>query len=933
MQGTILWANAQTEKLFHYAHTELVGKPVETLLPEYLRETHARYHRACQKAPQSRSMGKWDEVLARTKEGTEIPVEISLSPWRTSAGPLTLLSVKEISAQRRAEHLWASHLEAFPEPIFSLDEEGRFTQANPAMCELLGYGREELLSKKLQDLVRPREREIVTKALDAGSQGKNIGPIELTFLTKNGRRLPLEVQGRALKRGGRMAGALCYAKDLTKRIRAEAKLAHQERFQAQALTLAERLSPLLDEGDILEALAEEIGELFAVSFIHFWKLDVEKKALLLRLKVEAIPSGLSLGHEVPLDDPQAAIARVARSGRGEVHRHIPQAPEDKVNHRLARTSRLQSAIVVPLSIEETTLGVLILGDQKDPERFSEADLVEAQVMAHQATSALHRARLYEELKENALQLQFLSAAALRLSEHLDLAAVAEEVVRACVKDLGVRLAWLGKAEPDGRVKVIAYFPLGNPYPNQIVVRWDDSPEGQGPTGRAIRSGSPEVTADISSDPRYTPWRDAARAHGFWCSAALPLTSRGRTFGALNLYSDTPGFFTPKRLKVLQAFANQAAAALENARLYTEAQRGFRRIQALRNIDMAITSSLDPRITIRVLLDEVVTELEIDAAAVLLLDPQTLTLEYAGGRGFRTRAIQETRLRLGQGYAGRAVKEHRTLRVEDLSQVEDFPRQELLEKEGFVAFHVAPMISKRRVLGVLEIFHRSALDPDEEWTDFLEALAAQAAIAMENANLFSALERSNLELRMAYEATLEGWARALELRDWETKGHTQRVVALTVRLAQEMGMSSEEIVHVRRGALLHDIGKLSIPDSILLKPGKLTEEEWQVMRQHPQYALEMLSEIEFLRPALDIPYCHHERWDGQGYPRGLKGEEIPLSARIFAVVDAWDAMTSDRPYHKALSREEAIEELIQGSGKQFDPAVVKAFLKVLEEEGN
>lgn len=191
-----------------------------------------------------------------------------------------------------------------------------------------------------------------------------------------------------------------------------------------------------------------------------------------------------------------------------------------------------------------------------------------------------------------------------------------------------------------------------------------------------------------------------------------------------------------------------------------------------------------------------------------------------------------------------------------------------------------------------------------------------------------LREANAQLLSAYEATIEGWSHALDLRDRETEGHSRRVTQLTVRLAQALGISDDDILHIRRGALLHDMGKIGIPDSILHKPDKLTDEEWAIMRQHPQLAYDMLYPIEYLRPALDIPLTHHEKWDGTGYPRGLKGEEIPIVARLFAVVDVWDALTSDRPYRPAWSPEEARAYIREQSGKHFDPQVVDLFFKVV-----
>ena len=238
------------------------------------------------------------------------------------------------------------------------------------------------------------------------------------------------------------------------------------------------------------------------------------------------------------------------------------------------------------------------------------------------------------------------------------------------------------------------------------------------------------------------------------------------------------------------------------------------------------------------------------------------------------------------------------------------------------------MAKGQVVGVLEIFHRSTLTSDPEWLDFLNTLAGQAAIAIENSTLFNDLQRSNLAVNLAYEKTLEGWGRALEYRDMETKGHSQRVVDWAMKIAASMGIRGEELANIRRGALLHDIGKMGIPDDILHKPGPLTKNEWITMRQHPTFAYEMLLPIDHLRQALDIPYCHHGKWDGSGYPRGLQGELIPQAARIFATVDVWDALRSERPYRTAWPDAKVVDYIKEQSGIHFDPRVVETFLKII-----
>jgi putative nucleotidyltransferase with HDIG domain len=243
--------------------------------------------------------------------------------------------------------------------------------------------------------------------------------------------------------------------------------------------------------------------------------------------------------------------------------------------------------------------------------------------------------------------------------------------------------------------------------------------------------------------------------------------------------------------------------------------------------------------------------------------------------------------------------------------------------------IIPLVSDKKQIGILGIARKTAFTRLEE--RLVAAIADMSANAIRRDALFRDLQKSTDELSRAYDITLAGWAKALELRDKETEGHSRRVTEITVRLARKMGFSEAEITQVRRGALLHDIGKMGIPDAILHKPGPLTEEEWEIMRMHPVYAYELLKEIDFLAPALEIPYSHHERWDGSGYPRGLKGEEIPLSARIFAVVDVWDALLSDRPYRPAWPEEKVLAYLWEQAGTHFDPEVVRLFQELITEK--
>jgi putative nucleotidyltransferase with HDIG domain len=259
---------------------------------------------------------------------------------------------------------------------------------------------------------------------------------------------------------------------------------------------------------------------------------------------------------------------------------------------------------------------------------------------------------------------------------------------------------------------------------------------------------------------------------------------------------------------------------------------------------------------------------------------------------------------------------------------EFDRSPLFVQENFVTYWGVPLMAKGRVLGVLEMFHRTPIKPDKDLQNFLVMVAGQAAIAIDSAVMFSELQRSNVELSLAYDATIEGLSRALDLRDKETKEHTFRVTDITVKLATRLGIRQADLIHIRRGAILHDIGKVAIPDQILFKPGPLVQEEWDIMRRHPDIAVELLSPVNYLEPALEIPHWHHEKWDGSGYPDGLRQEEIPFAARLFAVADVYDALTSNRPYRLAWPKWDAVEYIEAQSGSHFDPRVVPEFLDLI-----
>lgn len=452
------------------------------------------------------------------------------------------------------------------------------------------------------------------------------------------------------------------------------------------------------------------------------------------------------------------------------------------------------------------------------------------------------------------------------------------------------------------------------------------------SGWVLLHGKPYFSREFVADPKLRPSIRHLVPPG-WGGVVLPLQAGSVCIGSLTLAVAHPREITERELKRLELIGEVIGNAARRASLRQKLEMRVGQLEALRAIDQTINASLDLHLALEMLCEQLM-RLPLDASMVLLYRKESHVLTPIKARGFRSplSEIYRHSVPLGQGHAGRAALERQPVAVDDLARDPGFA-PELTLREGFVAMRALPLLAKGELLGVLIAFTRRSWSLKADEKEFLEALATQGAIAIENSHLFEDLQRAKLELEVAYDLTLMGWAQAVELRDQETAGHTQRVTELTVKLAQQLGLPYEDIEHLRRGAILHDVGKLGVPDAVLLKPGQLNEEEWALMRKHPTLAYQWLSGIPFLRKALAIPYAHHERWDGSGYPRGLQGEAIPLEARIFAVVDVYDALTSDRPYRQAWPKEKALAYIREQSGKQFDPRVVEAFLALIDQDSS
>ncbi len=869
--GRFLYANERTFQLNGYGRDELLALDLRQLdVPESARLIEARMQ-------DLREHGEaFFEAAHFRKDGTIMPVEIraKVTTW---GGTEAILSVAtDITDRKLAEEALRESeersriiLQTAMDGFWLTDLDGRLLEVNEAYCRMSGYGAQELLAMCIADL-EAAETGDETAAHFRTALTRGEDRFESRHRRKDGSTFYVEVsvQHRP-ERGGRF---VAFLQDITER-----RLAGEE-IRRMALMIEAAPSSIMVhdfEGRFLYA-NERTFQLNGYSRDEFLSLD---------LRQLAVPESAEL--------IEARMQELRERGTTSF----------EVVHRRKDGTTLPLEIINKITSwrgKEAILSIATdLTDRKEGEEALRRRLAELEAL-HNVSIALRTARTGDEA----------------------LPILLDETLAALETDTGI--IWLYHPESDdlraavarGWFKSFAHTPMK---------------AGKGLAGTVFATEQTRVSLDFGRDPLILQ-PTAGRFPEGWGGVCVPIQAGEATIGVLVICMPPGDTISAQQVELLESLAEMGGTSLHRMSLHEETERQLSRLRAIHRVDQAISAGTDLHMTLGLLLEHVAIQLQVDATDVLLLNQHTLTLEHAAGRGFRTGVSRSAHIRLGEGLAGRAALERRAVHARDLARMQRSSQFAALQAaEGFAAYYAVPLIAKGQVVGVLEVFHRTPLAAGSDWVDLLETLGGQAAIAIENAQLFEGMQRSNLDLALAYDATIEGWSHALDLRDRETEGHTQRVTEMTMRLARAMGVSDAELVHVRRGARLHDIGKMGVPDGILLKPGPLTEEEWVLMRMHPQLAYDLLAPITYLRPALDIPYCHHERMDGSGYPRGLAGEQIPLAARLFAVIDVWDALRSDRPYRPAWTEEAALAHIHAGAGTHFDPRVVEVFLRGLEED--
>jgi HD-GYP domain-containing protein (c-di-GMP phosphodiesterase class II) len=453
--------------------------------------------------------------------------------------------------------------------------------------------------------------------------------------------------------------------------------------------------------------------------------------------------------------------------------------------------------------------------------------------------------------------------------------------------------------------------------------------------QVVSSGRSALVSDVSADSRWTVLgsEDSTRS-----VAVIPMIARGKVAGAIVVASDTLNAFEPSDMTVLELVAAQSAIAVENAELYQAELRNVRKLNALQTIDHAISATLELKQTLGILIERAIDHLGQRNAGgfVALVEPGSSQLKLAATHNLSETFAERFVLEVGESIAEQVVEDGVPHVVAHVAADSRIKYKDLIALEKFQSLMAVPLAVDGKSIGALAIYTRQTHEFSNEETDFFVTLGTQAVIAVQNAQLYEktrdqavSLAKLAQQLEESYINTLAAMSAALDLRDRETEGHSQRVSDLTVKLATSLGMTDEqELRDIRYGSLLHDVGKIGISDSILLKAGALSTGERVEMKKHPEFGADILRGVKFLEGALPVVLYHQERWDGSGYPKGLKGEEIPWAARIFAVIDVYDALASDRPYRQSMSRSYALDYVRSNRGILFDSQVVDKFVEII-----
>ncbi len=826
-------------------------------------------------------------------------------------------------------------MDTIPVPVFFKNKNGQYEGCNTAYEELIGVTTDDLIGKKTQDVWPADQAEILDISDTELLENQTSQKYETQIRTgKDSLHDVVFYKASYTSKENQPAGLVGVILDITERKRFE-------KLQNALYLISEAASSTRDLNDLYKFVHGVVNQLIPARNLYIALYDNETDIVEFPYFFDEFSP-----HPEPRKSGNGMTEHVIHKGeavmllREDWERILGQEgvnPTGELSHQW---------LGVPLQTDkENTIGMLAVQTYNENEiKYSQNHLELLEFVSTQIALAIERKRAQEALQQLNFVLEGKVAdrtrqlneqlIALRQREHeltsvLDLAQALRQthkrnvlyqiiqkyLLNAVAAD-GVSLAIL-----DNENQELVYPPSLGCFRNQSNLHLE---LGIGAAGWVINNKKVYLNNNLNSDPGPTLLHLSGGASALMIA---PMIVDDQVIGMIEAGGNRP--WNEDDVRILSAMAEISAYAIQRELLSEQKEGQLQRLNTLREIDRMITGNFDAKSIMGYLLGQIVNQPNADAADILLSQEGTAVIEYGHGLGFLQPQTRESLVAGFPGPAELVMISNEPILIKNIAQSSRWKQFFMqMKAEHFESYYAVPLRAKGQILGALEIYKRSAIKENSEWLEFMQALAQQTAIALENAQLIEKLKKANREMLFAYDRTIEGWAKALEIRDQTTGEHSQKVMQWTMMMAQSMGIrNSDELTHIKRGALLHDIGKMGISDTILQKPGKLNDEEWIEMRKHPQFAYDLLYPIEFLRPALDIPLFHHEHWDGSGYPKGLKGKEIPLIARIFAVIDVFNAITSKRPYSNPWPVAQAIEYIQKNAGSHFDPEVVQVFMRL------
>jgi PAS domain S-box-containing protein/putative nucleotidyltransferase with HDIG domain len=841
--------------------------------------------------------------------------------------------VRDISERKRVEEA-LSQSEILNETIIAsvndgvvvIDQDLRIVSWNSFMEHISGLTQTDVKGLPLMEVYPPDLEKNIQASLLSTLTGMTVHlPDTLHYFKISDSEVWLETTFSPLRtRQNDLIGVVANIHDITQRKENETEreillAAEQKRSRelAALTTAATTISSNLEIQQVLDVVAEQMINLLNIDNCIIYSWNEAQKTILKEIEHHAIygvPTEIS--HPKKISEQHPEISQVLSEATPFQVVISLQELSTSFKEEMA-DKQIQAVLLIPLTHQQRTIGLIKLEDHQAQRRFDRQEIFLAEMLGNQAAVALENARLFNETNKSLQREQQLHTATREISSLLDLDAIIQTTNQLVTEITGGEFSGTLLIDPDtGTALDVIYHqaPPGAPT--------DLPGTGGGLSEKMVESRELWVLDDYSDHPNALPfWID----HGVKATMFIPLETSDSLLGFIAIFStDANKKFTPREQEQGISIARQAGVAMHKAILYDQTMRRSEELRSLYDIALATGSVLDSNTLLQRLQSNIEQFLTPDSYGIFLYHEETESFEIATATT-ENNPVYEMQgdhypLKPG-GLISEVMLQRKPIRIDDL---EEGDRKNVLLSFNprLKSWLGIPLISGDRLVGALSVqsFKDHAFSDDDQ--RFLESIAGQVSIALDNAHLYE-------ELEDAFVQTVVALANAVDVRDAYTHDHSQRIAVYTNETGKALGLDDKQLENLRWGALLHDIGKIGVPDDILLKPGKLTDEEYEIIKRHPGLGAAIVAPVKKLQPVAPIIRAHQERFDGTGYPDKLSGDQIPIAARVLSVVDSYVAMTDDRVYRKAISHEEAVQEIKDCAGTQHDPAVVDAFLEVIQ----